>query len=217
MPDGMADEIKKSGVQIRRLPPFSALDAPVASHPDMLLLPLDGKLIVPEKYYTENRVLFDGVNVLCAKETFSADYPHDVALNALETEKGIFCLEKSASGRIKESGKKIINVAQGYTRCSCCKVNENALITADPSIAVAARDAGCDVLEVCSAGIRLPGYSYGFIGGCSGTADREILFFGKIEDHPDYPSIEEFIYSHGKKPVSLSGEPLTDYGGIVFI
>ncbi len=217
MPDSMTDEIEKRGVKIRRLPPFPALDAPVASHPDMLLLPLDGKLILPEEYYAENCRLFDGVDILCAEDVFSADYPHDVALNALETEKGVFCLEKSASRRIKESGRKIINVAQGYTRCSCCKVNENALITADPSIAVAAKDAGCDVLEVCSAQIRLPGYPYGFIGGCSGATDKEILFFGKIEDHPDYPSIEEFIYSHGKKPVSLSDEPLTDYGGIVFI
>ena len=217
MPENLTCEIERRGVKIKRLPPFSALDAPVSSHPDMLLLTLGGKLILPEEYYRENITLFEGIDVICAKEAFSADYPHDVPLNALETDKGIFCLEKSASERIKEFGGKIINVAQGYARCSCCKIDENSLITADPSIAVAAKDAGCDVLEVCSAQIRLPGYPYGFIGGCSAAIGNEILFFGKLEEHPDCQSIEEFIYSHGKKPVSLTNEPLTDYGGIVFI
>lgn len=217
MPDFLIKEIEERRYTVRRLPPFSALDRPVSSHPDMLILPLDDKIVIPRQYYNENAELFTGFDVLPAEEDFSPKYPHDIALNALETAKGIFCREDSASARIKDSGKKIINAAQGYTRCSCCKVTEHAIITADPSIAVAAKDVGIEVLEICGGEIALPGYNCGFIGGCSAVTENEVLFFGDLSAHPDSDAIKEFIYSHAKTPVSLSGTTLTDYGGIVII
>lgn len=217
MPYSLVKKIEERGHTVRRLPPFSAIDRPVSSHPDMLILPLDDKIVIPGQYYNENAELFTGFNVLPAEEDFSPKYPHDIALNALETDCGIFCRESNASARIRESAKKIINVAQGYARCSCCRVNGHAIITADPSIAVAAKDEGIEVLEICSADIALPGYNYGFIGGSSAVTDNEVLFFGDINTHPDSNSIKEFIYSHSKTPISLSDTALTDYGGIVFI
>ena len=45
-------------------------------------------------------------------------------------------------------GYEIINVKQGYAKCSICVVSDNAIITADKGIAKAAIQNRIDVLEI---------------------------------------------------------------------
>ena len=46
MPKEAQDRLKELGFSVIPLPPFSRLAPPVASHPDMLLLPLGDRLFV---------------------------------------------------------------------------------------------------------------------------------------------------------------------------
>jgi hypothetical protein len=96
-------------------------------------------------------------------------------------------------------------------------VGDNAIITADPSIAKAVKEKGIDVLSVSPLGVRLDGYDYGFIGGASGTDEENVYFCGNIDLHPDSERIKAFCRKHGKNAVSLSDEPLYDYGTLIFI
>jgi hypothetical protein len=61
----------------------------------------------------------------------------------------------------------IIDVKQGYTKCSVLPVSNNAFITDDISIYNQCVSFGIDVLYVGKGDVSLPGYNYGFIGGCA--------------------------------------------------
>ena len=110
-----------------------------------------------------------------------------------------------------------MDVKHGYAKCSICSVGENAIITADPSIAKTAKKNGIDVLKTEASHTRLDGYDCGFIGGASGDDGENIYFCGNLEKHPDGEKIKEFCKKHGRGVVCLSDEPLYDYGTLFFI
>ena len=215
-----SEEIKKAfakrGLEYIALPPFSALSAPVADHADMLLFDLFGKLLVYGDYLSENKELFGRFDTLPLDYSPQAGYPGDIALNALTMGDKVLCLCEHTEKKILEAYKPV-RVAQGYSRCTICKVDEHSLITADPSIALAARDNGLDVVQVTGGPISLPGYANGFIGGCCVRVGDEMLFTGDITAHPDYESIDAFLYNHGCYAVSMTNGILTDLGGFVLI
>ena len=110
----------------------------------------------------------------------------------------------------------MIDVRQGYTKCSVCPIDENSIITADCGIAKKARQHGFDVLEVSNIGVNLDPLSCGFIGGASGVFHDAVYFCGNLDAHPDAESIKAFCKSHNKQTVSLSDEPLYDVGTMFF-
>ncbi|MCI8332571.1 MAG: hypothetical protein HFE78_07075 [Clostridiales bacterium] len=213
----LIEQFQKRGLEVIPLPPFEKLAEPIASHPDTLLFPLGQTLLMHEEYYERNKNLFAGLSVCLTNEPMAPCYPHDILFNALATEKGVFCLEKYTSRFIKAYNTTIINVKQGYARCTTALVNSHALMTADPSIEKAAKDQHIDVLRIRQAAIALPGYPYGFIGGCCARLGHEMLFAGDITAHPDYAAIRNFLLKQNCEPVPLSKHRLTDYGGFVFI
>ena len=117
------------------------------------------------------------------------------------------------SSLLTDYASEKIFVKQGYTRCSVCKINDNAIITADKSIADEALVRGADVLLISAGNILLNGYDYGFIGGASVTYRNKIFFFGNIEKHPDYLKMCDFAEKYSVKLISLSNLPLCDIGG----
>lgn len=108
-----------------------------------------------------------------------------------------------------------VNVMQGYAKCSIVVVDENSIITYDDGITKACRMAGMDVLHVHAGNILLPGYSTGFIGGCSGRIGNEIVFNGDLSAHPDFHIIKSFIEGRNLNCTWFSGYPLTDIGSII--
>ena len=65
--------------------------------------------------------------------------------------------------------------------------------------------------------ISLPPYEYGFIGGAAGVYKNEVYFLGDISLHRSAKKICDAIRAEGFEPVSLSSEPLSDLGRILFI
>ena len=75
---------------------------------------------------------------------------------------------------------------------------------------------GFDVLLLQKNCVNLEGYKYGFIGGASGKiAPDKIAFMGDISLHPEYDRIKRFLYKRDIEPISLSDEPLTDFGSLL--
>lgn len=92
------------------------------------------------------------------------------------------------------------------------------MITADEGLAYTLCRAGLDVLKIIPGCIRLPGYGYGFIGGCCGKLDAATMAFaGDPLTHPDGKKILSFMERHGVKPRNLlgQGEKLIDIGSIL--
>ena len=117
----------------------------------------------------------------------------------------------------KKQGKTLVNVNQSYPNCSILRLDDESAITADRGLYKALCSIGIDTLLISEGHISLPPYRYGFIGGASGVFDGRVMFFGNIDLHPDGEKIRQFISARGKKCISLSREPLRDFGGMIFL
>ena len=152
----------------------------------------------------------------------SRDYPNNVLLNCLYLGNRLYgklsAIDETVLEYCKEQGIELVNVNQGYTRCSTLVVNDNAVITADPSVEKAMKQNGVEVLRISQGQIRLKGFDYGFIGGCSGRIGNTIFIFGNIKKHSDFGAINRFIINHNSNIEILCEDmPLTDIGGAVLL
>jgi hypothetical protein len=199
----------------------------VSSHTDMLLFMGFGHIFCHESYYSANNELIDSIVTLSSlslalsNEDFSSEYPNDVLFNAVKLGNKLICNKKTVSRLIldaaEENGCDIINVPQGYTKCSVCAVTDNAIITSDKAIHTACSALGIDSLLITVGNISLPPYDYGFIGGASGAYLDKVYFCGDLSAHPDGATISNYCKLHGKEAVSLSKDKLQDVGSLFFI
>ncbi len=215
IPKPMEDTLSSLGYRILRLPPDDSLPAPVNCHPDMLMAELpSGKLVISRSYFDKNEAILSDYRSFFefSDDTLGKTYPEDVKLNALKTGNTLFC-GKTASKTLTEQYGKVVTVKQGYTHCAACKIGKG-VVTADPSLCKALIAEGIDTLLISSGHIILKPYNTGFIGGASlMLKDTLTVFFGKVEAHPDYKKIRDFAHKHGADILSLSDEPLSDFGG----
>ena len=225
MPSSAKEQLKKI-CEVAELPPFSALDGRVASHPDMLLFISGGKLFTSKEYYKEAKDVIDGIILKTAlalaltNDVLGNKYPDDVKFNVFTTQDSIVGSIANISEEIKKHayarGWDIKNVNQGYAKCSTV-VLKNAVITADKGIYNQARELGANGLLISAGGVTLEGYGCGFIGGASGVFENKVFFCGNIMLHPDGKSIVDFCEALGYEIISLSNAPLYDVGTITFI
>lgn len=158
-------------------------------------------------------------NVIEISKSIEKDYPNNVMLNCVVLNDKLICNTKTVANEILEMATndnlKIINVNQGYTKCSTCIVNENAIITSDKSIYKSCRNE-IDVLLIKQGHIKLTGTDYGFIGGSSFKVNKNTLAFtGNIKLHPDYNSIKSFAQNHNVDLLSLTENIMIDIGSII--
>jgi len=227
LPEGCQASLRNRGFELLLLPPFPALPAPVASHPDMLLFIFGGVLLTHRDYYRiAKREIghtrsVGGLELVLSDEPVGDKYPRDMLFNAAPVGRFIFGREDSMSRHILQvsagKGMRIVDVRQGYARCSTVIVGDSAIITQDRGIAGRARECGIDVLLVRPGHVRLDGYDTGFIGGASGVCRGLVYFCGNIDTHPDGEQIRRFITAHGYKVVSLGKGELFDAGTLFFI
>ena len=202
-------------VKLRGIAKFGEFH-PLAYHPDMFCFKLRaGAWVFYEGAYENNRAVLDGLGLelIIERDPASGEYPHYIGLNCARVGGRLICAKKYANAKILSLADDIIDVKQGYARCSVCIAGE-AVITADRNIY--GNYPGSKLL-IEPGHIDLTGYDYGFIGGCSGFFDGALLFAGDISAHPDYLRIRDFCEHQAVGLVSLSRERLRDYGGLFVI
>ncbi|MBQ3183519.1 MAG: hypothetical protein IJB57_07600 [Clostridia bacterium] len=212
IPNTLRSIFKDMGLDLVFLPPDPSLPEPVSAHADMLMF----GSIVQKDYYERNKQLFDGFDMVLTEESFGNKYPKDVLLNAFAVGDRLFGRLESLSVKIKELYPKAVNLRQGYAKCSTLLFGNNA-VTSDKGISDALSEFGINVLLINPGHIRLPGYDYGFIGGANFVYENKVVFFGNIEEHPDYVKIKDFIESAGYELIYDKNEPLTDLGGAIVL
>lgn len=226
MSEDLVSSLSSYADKILKLPPHPLLSPPVASHPDMLLWIYGKNIVTYEDYIPLAKDSFDlleslGYTIIPHRKSPNEKYPFDVAMNCALVGNTVIGNEKHMSEEIKKTAKdnglQTLNVKQGYAKCSTVTVSDNAIITADPSIAKATRKVGIDVLKIRPEHVSLDGYDTGFLGGASGSTQAEVIFCGSLDTHPDAVSIKDFCASHGKRAVSLGNAPLYDYGTVFFV
>ena len=191
------------GYEVCMLPRIPGPDPAIADHPDLVLCSLGPR-----------RPVFHGKIA-----TVRRPYPADVPYNACCTGKYFIHNLKYTHAELLAAAEVAdmipVNVPQGYSRCSCLPVDETSVITADQGIIRACRDAGLTVLEVTPGYVELPGYKYGFIGGCGGRIGNTVVFHGSLAGHPDGERIRNFIEERGLKCIDFADFPLRDIGSVI--
>ncbi len=196
------------------------LDAPVSYHADILANYVGKSTFLVDKNQTELCNFIkncDGKTVII--ENIKSPYPNDCLLNFADIGDYIICNKSILTDEIVDllPEKVIIDVKQGYSKCSVCICKHNTIITDDISIynAVSQYD-NIKSLFVEKGSVRISKYNYGFIGGCCGLIDKDILLFnGDLSTHTDFDKIINFLYDNGINYIDIKGKPLTDIGSII--
>ncbi len=190
-------------------------------HADMQALKINDNLFVNKNC----------INLLCSLESHKINYtlcsdigniyPYNVTLNAALVGNKLLCNQKALDPLVKEYCDKsdiiILNVKQGYAKCSTLVIDENSLITDDESIQKASKKAGLNVLLIEKGDIYLDDNNYGFIGGASCKIGDTVYFFGDINTHRNSEAIKNFILNKNLKIRCITKEQLTDIGGIIIL
>lgn len=222
----LENELSRCFDELFVLPPDPLLDEPVSDHPDMILSFIGNCIVVPAEYYKSNSALIDEIADRAKRRTVltraprGKKYPSDISLNALITNSFLIGkLARLAPELMREAeaiSLKFIDTKQGYAACSALYAS-GIVITGDPSIAKAARAEGLTVIPVSCDGIRLDGYSNGFIGGCGGVVGDTVYFTGDPDITPGTEELASQLMKSGVKCIRLSPAPLVDFGGIKII
>jgi len=214
--------LRSRGVRVITPQENADLPEPVNRHADLQCVHLQGKswLVARSEIALQQSLQAEGAEVLPTEQRLGSKYPADIRLNAL-------LLNKQMFGKIKEldpalqkacsmAGIHTISVRQGYTNCSAAIISEKAIMTVDAGIAQAAEWHGIEVLRIGAGNIRLPGYEYGFIGGCCALISESVVAFtGALRFHPDGFRMRRFIEAQKKQVLELTQHPLIDIGGIL--
>jgi hypothetical protein len=220
LPDSIISELNDFGVITHKLGKSHNMTGELAYHPDLLLNNIREGMWLCEhnaKYLPEDI----DYSLFRETETELGDlYPFDCPFNNFRINNVLFC-GKSADYVIQAYATyeeyRIVFVPQNYTKCCCAIVNEQAIITSDYYIGKALKTNGFDVLIIKDSDtIGLKGFSHGLIGGCSVKLAGNLLgFTGDLNKYQYGNDIRDFCANHNVDAISLSSEPLYDYGGIL--
>lgn len=214
----LVKSLERNGMKLIKFKEASNLLYGLRSHADIHMLHLGGEILwISQEQHTYKSILEEkGFKVSFLPNALGEKYPDDVPLNAAILCKNVIVNPKSICKAIDFTGFNIIPVKQGYTKCSVCIVKDNAIITDDVGIYDSARNNSIDSLLISKGDIVLDGMNYGFIGGCCGLIDKDlILFNGKLTSHRDADKVKAFLLNHHVNYISFGDYPLTDIGGIL--
>ena len=196
------------------------LDQPVSKHADILCNYVGKSTFLVDKNQVELCKFIknnNGKSVII--ENIQSPYPNDCLLNFADIGDYIICNKSILTEDIVKilPDKPIIDVKQGYSKCSVCICGHNTIVTDDKSVynAVLQYDS-INSLLIKKGSIRINKYDYGFIGGCCGLVDKNLLLFnGDLSLHSDFDKIKNFLYDNGINYIDIKGKPLTDIGSII--
>lgn len=214
--------LESLGCTVITCPPSPLLYEAISGHPDILVHLISNKKVIVHKDIDFNFIqLLENLNleIHYSLDALKDTYPYDIILNAVNLKDYFIHNLKFTDKNLLNnlSKKKLINVNQGYTKCSTAIIKDNAIITSDTSIYQALKNEPIDVLLLPSGDIILPGLDYGFIGGTCGKVDDKIVFYGTLEKYKYGDLVLDFLKKHQMIPFYLSDTPLIDRGSILFL
>lgn len=202
----LTDYLQNKGYALEFIESSGVVDPAISCHPDIFLCKMGIRSDAP--------VLF------AENQDLGMDYPDDIAFNAACTGRYFIHNLSYTNGKLLQAARdmdmELIDVRQGYTKCSVVIVDEHSIITYDEGIVRACSSfPELEVLQVAPGFVRLDGYDTGFIGGCSGRVGNEVIFNGDLFAHPDFHRILTFIESRGLTCKWFADYKLTDIGSIL--
>ncbi|SHI00122.1 DUF6873 family GME fold protein [Clostridium grantii] len=209
--------------QVILCPPNTNLYKAIEGHPDILMNIISHKKIIfhkdiPTSFIESLKPI--NAQIILSENSLKEKYPYDIILNSVNLA-NVFLhnLEYTDKNLLKEvKTKLLINVKQGYSKCSTAVVKEDVVMTSDPSIASALTKINFHVLLLPPGHIQLPFLNYGFIGGTCGLIKDNLLgFYGELENYEYCTQVISFLKKHNVDYINLGKGPLIDRGSILSI
>ena len=216
-------KLNEKGIECIKTVRCNELYDAVDGHPDMLMFHIgEERIVLAPNIYDYMAPLLEkkGFAVTKGATWLVRNYPGNIAYNILRLGDMAFHNIKYTDAEIikalEEENLTLLNVGQGYTKCSVCILDKRTIITSDRKISEIAEKHGIESLLIKPGGIELKGLNYGFIGGASGLlSKKQIAFSGNLESLEDNHKLVDFIRGKGFEIIYLSEERLMDYGSIL--
>lgn len=214
--------LKNLGIKIIKVPPCNNLYNAIKGHVDIqlnILSKIEKKVIV-QKDITDSfkkELIANNINFIESNSSLGKKYPSNIALNALILDNYfIHNLNFSDENLIEsQKNKTLVNVKQGYTKCSSLVVNDHSIITSDKGIYNSLLKYNFDILLLPPGDIILDGLDYGFIGGTGGLINSSTMaFFGSLEKYAYGEEVKKFLKKHNVNPIYLNNSKLYDRGSL---
>ena len=213
--------LKKFNFDVIKIPRDNNLYKAIDGHTDIQLNILDTNTIIINKNINltfKELLKTKNINFIESYTTLSEKYPNNIPLNAYITDNYLIHNLKFTDKKILDycKNKKIINVKQGYTKCSILPLREKAIITNDNGIYNTLKSEDFDILLLPYGDIELSGLNYGFIGGVGGMISNDCMaFFGSLDNYAYGDEVKEFLYKYDIKPIYLNNTKLIDRGSLL--
>lgn len=215
--------LEKHGIFTIRTQRCEGLYEAVSFHPDMFIHHMGNGDIVaapntPSK--TLEELSLTGFNIIKGYKSITGKYPDNIAYNVARIDNYAVCnimhTDKVLLEYFKNISVRLIDVKQGYSKCSICIAGNGIIITSDEGIYRSLIPYDFQLLKIRSGFIELKGLNYGFIGGAAGLiSQKELAFAGNVEFHPDFDKIFKFLSMNGIEIKILDDGMLEDIGTII--
>lgn len=207
------------------VPKSNILYEAINGHVDIQLniINKEERTIIVQKSISEDYIKtleHNNIKYIFSQKELKNSYPDNIFLNALILKDYFVHNIKYTDENILKNmkNKKIINVKQGYTKCSVLPIRDNAIITSDKGIYNSLKLENIDVLLLPPGDILLPSLNYGFIGGTGGMINENTLaLFGELSNYEYGDEVYKFLYKYDVKPVALRKGKLIDRGSLFVI
>ena len=192
----------------------------IAGHPDIFFFPLENTIIIapntPSQYidFLQER----GIILIQGSTSVGAKKENLTCYNAVLSDNYIIHNKKYTDISIleKTKHKRFIHVNQAYTRCSLLPLKKDHFITSDKGIEKELSEHGLNCCYLSPKEILLPGFPYGFIGGCMGVYQNTVFVIGNLDFHSQGEKLRTFLSSLDYNIVELYGGKLFDGGSLFF-
>lgn len=194
----------------------------ISGHTDIQLIHIgDNEIIVENTMYDIYNSIFKNININLIKGNtiLKNKYPEDIAYNGcIIGDKFVHNLKYTDSillEKLKEKGFELINVNQGYSKCSISIVNENNIITSDRGIEKEVSKYMNVLYIEDETNIKL-GNMQGFIGGATGLISNNIWCInGDINRLKNCNKILDFLKLNNMEVLCLNNLEVVDIGSII--
>ncbi|MBE7065646.1 MAG: hypothetical protein E7384_07555 [Ruminococcaceae bacterium] len=216
----MKDNLRKQG-SVFELNHCGTLDERESAHPDMHICRISESFCVVSPYaaeFVETFFLENGIGFTVGNTFLSPEYPENIAYNVSVGDKIFFHNTKHTDKTILEmlinSGKRPVNVKQGYSGCSSIFADVK-VITSDYGIFKTCKKENITaVLFKEPKQILLSGFANGFMGGSCGYSKETGLLINCSEEYLPSDFRCELDRQNIKYTCVGSGR-ITDIGGIL--
>ena len=224
-PDDEVREIESLGFKVVAAESLDFLYEGVKGHPDLQFAPVGDRLVCHRGISTAKLRELQGHGIECVPSVsaLALPYPGHVILNASIGGGALIHRTDITDGALLEEairqGLRLIDVRQGYGRCSTSFIGDRCFATNDSGVAAALSENGFRVFFSPYGDVELEGFDYGFLGGClsmvrSGS-DRLVIVSGNLNEYVMGGELREFILSSGAIPVEVGKGRLKDRGSVL--